>query len=312
MRRVRHAKYSEKACNNGIFRPVVHVSDDRNHMATTFELRIACPSEASRAAERALADCHALIETLEAGLTEFRQSSPVARLNSAKPFERVSLPETAWRLLEDSRRIEELTGGAFSASAKSAGAGLFASRFGLDASARAAWRLDEGARLGFGAIGKGFALDRCRELLERAGFNHYLLSGGGSSVVLAGFADGAGSPWTWAWSWARDAEDRDLGLELAHPTGSAIGIGVSGLHEKGEHLLDPRSGSPASGMRSALAGHPSAAWADALSTALFVGGWEQALERFQHALQPPALAMIDETGVPRWNGGFQALFGPIR
>jgi thiamine biosynthesis lipoprotein len=44
----------------------------------------------------------------------------------------------------------------------------------------------------------------------------------------------------------------------------------SGTAVKGEHIIDPRTGRPARGHRAAWASHPSAAAADALSTAFMV------------------------------------------
>lgn len=296
---------------------MVLVSRDENHMATTFELKIACGSGHAPRAGRALEECHALLEKIESELTEFRAESPVAQLNIAEPLRRVPLPTSAWDLLDLSLSIEKLSQGAFSPAAKSAGAGPKStpSRFGFEGSgsARRAWRVDQDAHLGFGAIGKGYALDCCRSLLSLQGFNDFILSGGGSSILLSGHSP-EGRPWTWGWSWAKGPLGEPLGLGLAHPSGTAIAIGVSGLHEKGLHLIDPRAQAPlasgAQGLRSALVAHPSAAWADALSTALFVAGWEESLRMLSGSIQAPAMAVIDANGVPRWNGTFQALWGP--
>jgi thiamine biosynthesis lipoprotein len=49
----------------------------------------------------------------------------------------------------------------------------------------------------------------------------------------------------------------------------------SGTEVKGEHVLDPRTGRPATGHRAAWASHPSAAVADALSTSFMVLETEQ-------------------------------------
>jgi thiamine biosynthesis lipoprotein ApbE len=74
--------------------------------------------------------------------------------------------------------------------------------------------------------------------------------------------------------------------------------------------VDPKLGrSTISRLRSALVAHPSATWADALSTALFVSGWEDSMKRFEALAPAPALAVIDESGTPRWNGLFQNLWG---
>src|SRR4051812_18637303 len=93
----------------------------QNHMATTFALKISCAETQSARAMRILEDSHALLEKIESELTEFRPESPVGRLNEASVDEKVELPQSAWELLELSIQLEELTGGAFSVVAKSAG-----------------------------------------------------------------------------------------------------------------------------------------------------------------------------------------------
>jgi FAD:protein FMN transferase len=51
-------------------------------------------------------------------------------------------------------------------------------------------------------------------------------------------------------------------------------IATSGTYERGDHLIDPRSGRPASGAASASVTGPDLAMADALATALAVAGTE--------------------------------------
>ena len=59
--------------------------------------------------------------------------------------------------------------------------------------------------------------------------------------------------------------------------------------------------------------HSSAAVADALSTALFVAGWENSMKFLEDTTPSPAAGCIDENEIPRWNGIFQNLWGsPIR
>src|SRR6185436_9143148 len=59
-------------------------------------------------------------------------------------------------------------------------------------------------------------------------------------------------------------------------------LGTSGAQYQGAHILDPRTGRPAAGVRSATAIAPTATEADALSTAFYVMGPE-ATRRFCRA-----------------------------
>jgi thiamine biosynthesis lipoprotein len=290
----------------------VHVHQAQNHMATTFRFVVSVPAADAGRARRALAEAHSETARIESILSEFREDSPVARLNRAPVSQAVALSPEAIELLERSERLKRITGGAFDCSAKSSARPASATdAVAWDRSSGRAWRLFEGARIGFGAIGKGYALDRAREILVRAGFNDFLLSAGGSSILLSGFA-GPWRPWTWGWSWGRDADGDSVGVPFAHKTGTAIALGTSGTHEKGEHLIDARGAQLAPpGLKplSALVAAPSAADADALSTALFVAGFDRAARFMSDLPFSPAMAEIDAQGVPHWNGVFRHLWG---
>lgn len=284
-------------------------------MATTFELRVSCERARAQVAERVLEAAHLLIARLERELSEFLPESGVHSLNSAAPLLPVPVSPSALELLERSERTRERTEGRFSCLAKSSPDALAALGAGTpllawDPSRGLAWRLHEGARVGFGAIGKGYALDQVRSLLEREGFRDFLLVAGGSSLVFSGFA-APGVPWSWGWSWGSDAEGSALGISFKHWSGETLAVGVSGTHEKGAHILDARTGDPVEGPLTALVAHPSAAEADALSTALFASGWDEGARILGTALVPPAAAVIGRNGIPRWNGLFQKEWGAL-
>lgn len=290
-----------------------HIRDRRRHMNTSFDLCLAVPASRALAAETTLGEAHARIAALERELSEFLPESPIARVNAAPPRVEIPLPPSALFLLEESARLREATRGAFDPTAKSQGPSLPPpeARVGWDRARGVAWRNHPGAALGFGAIGKGYALDEVRSILEREGFTDYLLSAGGSSLLFSGFS-APDEPWSWGWSWGASDDGSPLGIPLRHASGAPIAVGVSGLEEQPRHLLDPRAGGvPTARMTSALVAHPSAAQADALSTALFVAGWEESLAALGELPDPPAMAIIDREGVPAWNGLFSRLWGAL-
>lgn len=290
----------------------VHVRHRQNHMATTFDLRISCERSRIKAADSVLLEAHHRITTLESELSEFLATSPVRQLNQARPYDEIPVPASVLDLLEQSLKLQKRTSGAFNCTVKSGPLSKQVAR-PIDWSQErgVAWRTTEDAWLSFAAIGKGYALDRIRHLIERNGFTDYLLNAGGSSLVFSGFS-APGEPWSWAWSWKKDEQGQDLGIEFSHVTGDKISIGVSGLHEKGQHLIDPRTGAKALECQTALVAHPSAGTADALSTALFVsqGDWKNP-ELLLDSPVPFATASIDSDGVPRWNGWFQRFWGGL-
>ncbi len=285
----------------------LHVQVARKHMNTTFDLRISCDSTRALAAQTVLLEAHETVSRLERALSEFLPDSPVAQLNQASPFERIAFPAPAMALLELSLHLGAQTEGAFDVGAK--GARAVFPRFGFDIATQTAWRCGPGERLSFAAIGKGFALDEVRSHIEREGFGNFLLNAGGSSQIFSGFSAN-GEPWQWAWAWNKDANGVPMGIGFSHSAGEPISLGVSGTMEQGHHLIDPRSGKLANASQTALVAARSAATSDALSTALFVSGWEQA-HKLTEPLEVPALAHISPTGIPSWNGRFQTLWGGV-
>lgn len=266
----------------------------QNHMATTFEFSISCPKAQIEIARQTLKECHALVTSLENDLSEFIKDSAVARLNHSKSETWMEIPTSFLELLEQSDYLKKVSFGAFDCTAKSKGP----SAIEWKSETRKARRLNDSTWIGFGAIGKGYAIDKVAEKIEREGFTNYLLVAGGSSIRLNGFLDDK-TPWRWGWR----------GQTFTHTSGKPVSIGVTGLEEKGEHVIDPRKGQTTSSLKSALIAHPSAAYSDALSTALFVLNWEEALSRFQALNEKPAMAIFDHNEVARWNGNFQNLWG---
>ncbi len=127
--------------------------------------------------------------------------------------------------------------------------------------------LDPGTQLDLGGIAKGYAADLALEALRQAGARSGLVDLGGSS--LAAF----GRP---VQVTVRDPECPDgppwAVFELV---GGALS--TSGGDQRPRHILDPRSGQPASGVLAATVLAKSATEADALSTAVFVLGAQEGL-----------------------------------
>jgi thiamine biosynthesis lipoprotein len=128
--------------------------------------------------------------------------------------------------------------------------------------------VDAGVDLDLGGIGKGFALDTVREVLAHWEIDRGLLHGGTSTALAWGFPG----------RHAGELEGWPLGVAGAQPSTGAPGrvilrdraLSGSGTEVKGEHVIDPRDGRPARGHDAAWVSHPSAAAADALSTAFMV------------------------------------------
>jgi FAD:protein FMN transferase len=213
----------------------------------------------------------------------------VSRVNREAAHASVSVGPTLFALLALCRELCDATGGAFdpASTALSRCWGFLGRRPRLPAeaeieTARAASGMDRvildgmgrtvrftvpGVELSFGAVGKGWALDRVAASLRVKGVRRALLTAGSSSHR------GWGGE---AWELALRPGGDELGLLRLRD--AALGTSAAGEQhfEAGGrrygHVLDPRSGWPAEGVRSASVVAAEAAVADALSTAFLVGG----------------------------------------
>jgi len=135
-----------------------------------------------------------------------------------------------------------------------------------------------GQAIDLGAIAKGYGVDRAVEVLKEHGMVRALVDLGGDIYALGTRPDG--TPWR-------------LGIRHPRKPGEILGIlrvsdaavATSGDYERYfeyegvryTHIVDPRTGWPASDLASVTVVAPSGIWADALSTAAFVLGKEGGL-----------------------------------
>jgi thiamine biosynthesis lipoprotein len=174
-----------------------------------------------------------------------------------------------------------------------------------------------GVKINVGSIGKGYALDVCAERLVALGMTRFLLHGGQSSVLArisphagqkgdsvpllrrssAGHhsspstaceqavahndaTDPKPQPWEVGLCDPRQPSRRLAVVRLGDRALGTSGGQFQSFRHRGRrygHILDPRSGRPAEGVFSATVVAPTAALADALSTAFYVLGPQPAL-----------------------------------
>ena len=117
--------------------------------------------------------------------------------------------------------------------------------------------------LDLGAVAKGLAIDlAARDLQE---FENFAINAGGD-LFLAG-RNASGEPWSVG---IRNPREPDQLMESIRVSNKSVC--TSGTYERDRHILDPRSGSPSSGVASVTVVAPTAMVADALATAAFVLG----------------------------------------
>jgi thiamine biosynthesis lipoprotein len=152
--------------------------------------------------------------------------------------------------------------------------------------------LREGIELNLGAIGKGYALDREAAELCAAGVNDFLLHGGQSSVLARGSHAGTGAGWIVGLGDPLRPDRRLAEIRLRDRALATSGASHQFFRSQGKrygHILDPRTGWPAEGVFSSTVLAPSAAEADALSTAFYTLGVERA---YEYCREHPQIGMV--------------------
>jgi thiamine biosynthesis lipoprotein len=248
-------------------------------MGTTFEL-IASVEDEAYAGQAGLA-LFAEIDRLESLLSRFDPGSEVSQISRLKPGESMRTGIEVYECLDIARQISHSTRGAFSIFMNGEGR-LPASPMGDNpffplALSRgtegpaAVWK--EGTpshkQIDLGGLGKGYALDKCLEILHDWGIERALIHGGTSTVLALGTPPGRekrGWPVGIGGLW--EGTPKTFHLQNAALSGS-------GTEVKGGHIFDPRTGETAAGHLAAWVAHPSAAVADALSTAFMVMSEEE-------------------------------------
>ncbi len=153
-----------------------------------------------------------------------------------------------------------------------------------------------GMKIGFGAIGKGFAADKAKALLISKGVPAGIINASGDMNTWGRQPDG--SFWNVA---ITNPFDKNKAFALLPIKGGAVV--TSGNYEKYiefngkrySHIIDPRTGYPASGIVSATVFARSAELADALATSIFVMGVEVGLNRINQ-LPGVECVIIDDKG----------------
>jgi thiamine biosynthesis lipoprotein len=234
-------------------------------MATYFEITIA--GQDPEYARQAVGAAWRELERLENELSRFVESSDIARANRLARGETMSLGVDALECLLLSAEISVLTRRAFDpayASERAVGDAEGAPLFTLDPDAHALTSHASRLHLDLGAIGKGYALDRLAALLAEWEIRSACLNSGGSTALALDQPLGKEG-----WTIALGEDETQWTLALKNAALSGSGVAVKGLH-----LIDPQTGNAARRATRAWALAPSAAVADALSTAFFV--WSDA------------------------------------
>lgn len=231
------------------------------------------------------------VNRIEQLISSWNPESETWKINSAAGKKPVIVEKELFDLISRCRKISDLTSGAFDISFGSIDTNIWhftgkmkslPSREKALASVRlinyqniiqneedhSIFLKEEGMRIGFGAIGKGYAAEQAKKILLEKGIKNGVVNAGGDLTVwgkprIIGIADPAKKELPFS------------RLEIADKA-----IVTSGNYEKFitldgkkySHIINPKTGLPALGLQSVTIIGENAELADALATAVFVMG----------------------------------------
>ncbi|WP_437621688.1 FAD:protein FMN transferase [Sorangium sp. So ce1151] len=266
----------------------------------------AYPSEAmDEAAIRGRLDkAIAEIRRLEGLMTTWRPESELSRVNAAAGRSAVEVSPESLEVIEKSLWISERSGGVFDITFEAMhglwkfdediddnvpprddverARGLIDYRqIAIDRARRTVMLARPGMRMSLGGIAKGYAVDAAARVLRGEGLGSFFVQAGGDLYIAGKKPDG--SRWR---AGIRDprgkgASDYFAMVEVEDHAFSTAGDYERSFIKEGRryhHIIDPRTGFPASESRSVTVWAKDALTADAVDDAVFILGAEKGLE----------------------------------
>jgi len=160
----------------------------------------------------------------------------------------------------------------------------------------------EGMKIGFGAIGKGYAADKAKQLLISKGVSAGIISASGDMNTWGKQPNGN----EWKVAITNPLNKNKVFALMPISNGAVV---TSGNYEKyikidGKryaHIIDPRTGYPSSGIISVTVFAKSAELADALATSVFVMGAHTGLDRINQLPQIECIIIDDKGKISKSN-----------
>ena len=242
------------------------------------------------------------ISRIERLLTTFNEDSQTNLINRSAGIKPVKVDKEVFDIIQRSKRISSITQGAFdisygsvdkklwnfdksmtslpdAATAKKLVRLINYQNILLDEEKSTVFLKEEGMRIGFGGIGKGYAAERARLILKQAG-------------VESGIVNAAGD----LTAWGHQPNGKEWTIGIADPDATHhpfsylsitdMAIATSGNYEKFvmidgkkySHTIDPRTGLPVTGIKSVTIISPNAEIADAMATPVMIMGIKVGLD----------------------------------
>lgn len=268
-------------------------------MGNSFEITVVNDDE--KTAQQHIDAAIEEIRRIEKLLTTFSEESQTHHINQNAGIQPVKVDYEVFELIERSLRISNITDGYFDISY----GGIDKSFWNFDREMKqlpdpelikdhlklvnyqniilyrenqTVFLKEKGMRIGFGGIGKGYAAEMAKRLLQKRGVASGIVNASGDLTTWGNQADG--KPWTIG---IADPENAQQPFSYMNITDMAIA--TSGNYEKFvvingkkySHTINPKTGMPVSGVKSVTIFCPNAEIADAMATPVSIMGIDSAL-----------------------------------
>ncbi|MBT4840228.1 MAG: FAD:protein FMN transferase, partial [Flavobacteriaceae bacterium] len=278
-------------------------------MGTRFEITLVSTQEV---ANQYLNAAQGEIERIERLISSWDANSQTAEINRQAGIKPVKVAKELYDLIARSIEISKITQGAFDISYAALDPVWFfdgrmkavpseserlksVQNIGfkdlvLNAKEQTVYLPKKGMKIGFGAIGKGYAADATKKLMKSLGVSSGIINASGDLT-----------------SWGKKPDGTDWQVGISNPENPAkvfswfpvrdAAVATSGNYEKYvtlegkqySHIMDPRTGMPVSGIKSVTVFAPKAELADAFATAVFIMGIDTGIDTIS---QLPGMSCI--------------------
>jgi FAD:protein FMN transferase len=257
------------------------------------------------------------IQRIERLLTTYSDDSETNLINRQAGIAPVRVSQETFDIIDRSLRISRLTQGAFDITYGSVDKRLWNFDQGMtslpdSATARRMVRLinyrnvilnktdttvflkEEGMRIGFGGIGKGYAAERAKAVMQQKGVDSGIVNASGDLTVWGQQPDG--QPWT-----IGIVNPNAAGQVFSYLQVVNMAIATSGNYEKYvmiggrrySHTINPRTGLPVTGVKSVTILCPNAELADAMATPVMIMGIRAGLDMINQIKDIEAIVVDD-------------------
>ena len=284
-------------------------------MGSDFEITVVAKTQLE--ADKQIAIAIGEISRIEALISSWKTTSETSNINKNAGASPVKVSEELFSLIQRTLQISNLTDGAFDISyasmdklwkydgsmtqmpskeaIKKSVAKVGYKDIVVDPQNSTVFLKNKGMKIGFGAIGKGYAADKAKKLLISNGVSGGIINASGD--INSWGSKPSGSSWQVA---ITNPLNKNKAFAMLPIKDAVV---TSGNYEKYvtfnsrrySHIIDPRTGYPSQGIISVTVFAPKAELADALATSVFVMGVETGIDRINQ-LKAVECIIITDTG----------------